>query len=157
MLFFFRQNSKFLWLNKQSFYWIFCSFTLLVRGKKNILSNLTNSQEPEPFFWPLGAGAAWEKNQELESEPLEKKIRSQSRSLKRLAGSPSLIIIFACFVSNSLFVTVNIMLCTPGFCRHLRALLRLWGWLRQLWNRGGGVSGLRRTRLRFRVGFNLQT
>ena len=56
--------------------------------EKNILPNLTNSQEPEPvFFWPLGAGAAgkkiagagaaWEKNQE--PEPLEKKVRSRSR------------------------------------------------------------------------------
>ena len=51
----------------------FCSFTLLVCGEKNILPNLTNSQEPEPgFCWPHGAGAtrkkiqgpgaAWEKN-----------------------------------------------------------------------------------------------
>ena len=40
----------------------FCRFTLLVCGEKNILANLTNSQEPEPVgaegFWPLGAGAA---------------------------------------------------------------------------------------------------
>ena len=49
---------------KQLFYlfYICCiSFTLLVCGEKNILPNLTNSQEPEPvFFWPLGsvAGAA---------------------------------------------------------------------------------------------------
>ena len=35
---------------KQLFYlfYIFCSFTLLVCGEKNILPNLTNSQEPEP-------------------------------------------------------------------------------------------------------------
>ena len=53
----------------------FCRFTLLVCGKKNILANLTNSQEPEPgVFGSLepepellekkpgaGAGAAWEK------------------------------------------------------------------------------------------------
>ena len=71
------ENSKFLWLKKQLFYllYIFCSFTLLVCREKNILPNLTNSQEPEPgFFWPLwaraarkkipGAGAAWENNQE---------------------------------------------------------------------------------------------
>ena len=32
--------------------------TLLVCGGKNILPNLTNSQEQEPVFWPLGAGAA---------------------------------------------------------------------------------------------------
>ena len=51
----------------------------------NILPNLTNSQEAEPepdvfgSLEPLekkpGAGAAWEKNQ----EPLEIKVRSQSR------------------------------------------------------------------------------
>ena len=42
----------FLWLNKQLFYlfYILCSFTLRVCGEKNILPNLTNSQEPEPFF-----------------------------------------------------------------------------------------------------------
>ena len=66
--------------------YIFCSFTLLVCGEKNILPNLTNSQEPEPdFFGPLEpqqeplekkipgakvrAGAAWEKDQE--PEPLK--------------------------------------------------------------------------------------
>ena len=57
------------------------------------MPNLTKSQELEPFFWPLGAGAeaagkkipgagagaAWEKNQEPEPEPLEKKVRSRSR------------------------------------------------------------------------------
>ena len=41
-------------------FYIFCSFTLLVCGEKNILPNLTNSQEPEPVFWPLGAGAGAE-------------------------------------------------------------------------------------------------
>ena len=62
----------FLWLNKELFYlfYIFCSFTLQVCGEKNILPNLTNSQEPEQvgagYFWLLGAGAAWEKNQEPE-------------------------------------------------------------------------------------------
>ena len=30
--------------------YFFCSFTLLVCGEKNILPNLTNSQEPEPVF-----------------------------------------------------------------------------------------------------------
>ena len=52
-------------VKKQLFYlfYIFCSFTLLVCGEKNILPNLTNSQEPEPgFFWSLGAGAARKKN-----------------------------------------------------------------------------------------------
>ena len=76
---------------KQLFYFhIFCSFTLLVCGEKNILPNLTNSQESEPVFWPLGAGAARkkipgaaagaarEKNQE--PEPLEQKVsRIRSR------------------------------------------------------------------------------
>ena len=40
---------------------VFCRFTLLVCWEKNILANLTNSQEPEPvgagYFWLLGAGA----------------------------------------------------------------------------------------------------
>ena len=83
---------------------IVCSFTLLVCGKKNILPNLTNSQEAEPepgVFGSLepeplekkpgaGAGAAWEKNQEPEPEPepLEKKVRS--RSNKKFASSPAL-------------------------------------------------------------------
>ena len=31
----------------------FCSFTLLVCGEKNILPNLTNSQEPESDFFPV--------------------------------------------------------------------------------------------------------
>ena len=57
---------------KQLFYlfYIFCSFTLLVCGEKNILPNLTNSQETEPGFWTFGAGAAREKNPE--PEPLGK-------------------------------------------------------------------------------------
>ena len=60
---------------------------LLGCGEKNILPNLTNSQEPEPFFFPLGAGAARKKYQEpvplgkknQEPERLEKKVRSRSR------------------------------------------------------------------------------
>ena len=32
-----------------------------LRGKE-FLANLTNSQEPEPIFWPLGAGAGAAKN-----------------------------------------------------------------------------------------------
>ena len=80
----------------------------VVCGEKNILANLTNSQEPEPVgagcFWLLGAGAgaAWKKNQEPEPEPVGKKIRSRSRSRlkkksgagtgaeKKFAGSPAL-------------------------------------------------------------------
>ena len=64
----------------RSYFWQFFG-----SGEKNILPNLTNTQDSEPFFWPLGAGAgtaqkkipgaragaAWEKNQE--PEPLEKK------------------------------------------------------------------------------------
>ena len=76
--------------------YFFCRFTLLVCGEKNILANLTNSQEPEPVgagcFWSRsrlkkkpGAGAAWEKNQE--PEPLEKKVRSRSR--KKICRLPS--------------------------------------------------------------------
>ena len=34
-------------------------FTLLVCGEKNILANLTNSQEPEPEPEPVGAGCFW--------------------------------------------------------------------------------------------------
>ena len=59
----------------------FCSFTLLVCGKKNILPRSRSrvflagagaARKKIP-----GAGAAWEKNQE--PEPLEKKVRSRSR------------------------------------------------------------------------------
>ena len=78
--------------------YFFCRFTLLVCGEKNILANLTNSQEQgagrsRVFLAPwsrsrsrlkkkpgAGAGAAWEKNQEPEPEPFEKKVRSRSRS-----------------------------------------------------------------------------
>ena len=73
--------------------YFFCRFTSLVCGEKNILANLTNSQEP------VGAGrsrvflAPWsrsrsrlKKNQE--PEPLGKKIRSRSRSrLKKKSGA----------------------------------------------------------------------
>ena len=53
-------------IKKKLFYlfYIFCRFTLLVCGEKNILPNLTISPEPEPVgarrFWLLlaGAGAA---------------------------------------------------------------------------------------------------
>ena len=80
-------------------FYIFLPFYLLVCGEKNILANLTNSQEPEPGVFgflepePLekkpGAGAAWEKNQEPEPEPLEKKVRSRSRSRKKIGRLPS--------------------------------------------------------------------
>ena len=33
-----------------SLFYIFYCFTLLVYGEKNVLPNLTNSQEPEPVF-----------------------------------------------------------------------------------------------------------
>ena len=75
-------------------FYIFCSFTLLVCGKKNIFSNLTNSQElgvlgslePEPL----------EKKQE--PEPIGKKIRSRLKkksgagdgAAKKFAGSTAL-------------------------------------------------------------------
>ena len=79
-------------IKKQLFYlfYIFCSFTLLVCGEKNLLPNLTNSQEPEPgVFGSL----------EPEPEPLGKKIKSRSRLKKKLgagaekeiAGSPALV------------------------------------------------------------------
>ena len=68
----------------------FLQFYLTSFREKNILPNLTNSQEPgvfgsfEPEPEPLekkpgaGAGSAWEKNQE--PRPLEKKVRSRNRS-----------------------------------------------------------------------------
>ena len=66
--------------------------TLLVCREKNILANLTNSQEQEPVgagcFWLLGAGAAWKKNQAPEPEPLGKKIRSRSRLKKSQEPEP---------------------------------------------------------------------
>jgi len=46
--------------------YIFLQFYLSSLGEKNILPNLTNSQEPKPVFWPLGAGAARKKYQESE-------------------------------------------------------------------------------------------
>ena len=54
-------------------FYIFGSFTLLVCGEKNILPNLTNSQEPEP-----------------EPEPLEKKSGAGAGAAKKLAGSSAL-------------------------------------------------------------------
>ena len=93
---------------------IFCSFTLTSLREKNILPNLTNSQEPEP-----GVFSSLEPEQE--PEPPEKETRSRSRSrlgkkirsrsrlkkksgagagaTKKFAGSPALIleiIIFMC-------------------------------------------------------------
>ena len=52
----------------------FCRFTLLVCGEKNILANLTNSQEPEPVVFG---------SLEPDPEPLEKKTRSRSRLGKK--------------------------------------------------------------------------
>ena len=49
-----------------------------LRGKE-YFANLTNSQEPETFFWPLGVGAG---------AALEKK--SGAGAAKKLAGSPAL-------------------------------------------------------------------
>ena len=81
---------KFLWLKKNILLVLyFLHFTLLVCGEKNILPNLTNSQEPEPVAFgsfepePLekkpgaGAGAAWEK---IRSRSSLKKVRSRSQS-----------------------------------------------------------------------------
>ena len=82
----------------------FCSFTLLVCGERNMLPNLTNSQEPEP----IGAGAdrsrvflaPWslsrsKKNTRSRSR-LGKKSRAgaackkKSGAPKKFAGSPAL-------------------------------------------------------------------
>ena len=71
-----------------TYIYIFSQFYLTSLRKKEYFA-----KEPEPVgarcFWPLGAGAArkkipgagaaWEKNQEPEPEPLEKKVRSRSR------------------------------------------------------------------------------
>ena len=82
----------------------FCRFTLLVcpqtsktTGEKNILANLTNSQEPgvfgslepEPLEKKAGAGAraAWEK---IRSRSRLKK-KSGARAAKKFAGSPALL------------------------------------------------------------------
>ena len=86
-------------------FYIFWQFYLTsLRGKEYF------AKEPEPVgagcFWPLGAGAeaTQKKCQELELEPLGKKIRSRSRSrlktksgagagaAKKFAGSPALIL-----------------------------------------------------------------
>ena len=70
-----------------------CFIFFAVCGEKNIFPNLTNSQEREPFFWPLGAGAAagvaWEKNQE--PEPLEKMSGARAGAAKKLARSQALL------------------------------------------------------------------
>ena len=85
----------------------FCRFPLLVCGEKNILANLTNSQEPEP----VGAGAGrsrvflapWSRSRSSlkknrSRSRLGKKIRSRSRlkkksgagAGKKFAGSPAM-------------------------------------------------------------------
>ena len=78
-------------VKKQLFYlfYIFCSFTLLVCGEKNILQNLTNIQEQESVFL-----APWSRSRS------KKNIWSRSRSHlgkksgagadKKFAGSPAL-------------------------------------------------------------------
>ena len=69
-------------------FYIFCSFTLLVCGEKNILLNLNSTQEPEPGVFGSLEPEPLEKNQEPETEPLGKKIRSRSRSrLKKKSGA----------------------------------------------------------------------
>ena len=73
---------------------MFCSFTLLVCREKNILPNLTKSQEPEPvgagYFWLLvaGAEATWKKNRSLSRSRLGKK--SGAGAVKKFAGTPAL-------------------------------------------------------------------
>jgi len=56
-------------------FYIFCSFTLVVCGEKNILPNLSNSQEPEPVFlapWSRSRSRSEKKYQEPVPEPLWK-------------------------------------------------------------------------------------
>ena len=62
----------------------FCSFTLLVCGEKNILPNLTNSQEPGD----LGSLEPELLEIKQEPEPLGKKIRSRSRLKMCRLSSP---------------------------------------------------------------------
>jgi len=66
--------------------YFFCSFTLLVCGKRIFCQGAGAG-----CFWPLGAGAAWRKNQEPEPEPepLEKKVRSWSRSCSKICRLPT--------------------------------------------------------------------
>ena len=73
-------------------FYIFLRFTLLVRWEKNILANLTNSQEPEP----VGAGATWKKTRSRSR--LGKKSgagatwkKSGAGAGKQFAGSPALL------------------------------------------------------------------
>ena len=75
--------------------------------EKNILPNLTNSQEPEPVIfapWSWSRSGSNKntrsrsrlgKNQEPEAKPLEKK--SGAGAAKKLAGSPALIILQSFF------------------------------------------------------------
>ena len=55
---------------KNQLFYLFYIFAFLVCGEMNILPNLTNSQEPEPFFFVLGAAR---KKKYQEPEPLGKK------------------------------------------------------------------------------------
>ena len=82
-------------IKKQLFYlfYIFCSFTLLVCGEKNISPNLTNSQEPEPEPDQLEKEKQEPEPDQLEKEkqepePLGKKIRSRSRLKKNQEQEP---------------------------------------------------------------------
>ena len=93
-------------LNKQLFYLFFFYFLQFyltsLRGKEYFWPNLTNSQEQEPFFWPLEQQPEVEplEKKYQEPEPLGKKIRSWSRNrlrkksgagaAKKLAGSPAM-------------------------------------------------------------------
>ena len=57
-------------------------YLILVCGEKNIMPNLTNSQELEPD--PL-------ENKYQEPEPLEKKSGARAGAATKLAGSPALV------------------------------------------------------------------
>ena len=83
--------------------YFFCSFTLLVCGEKNILPNLTNSQEPDPFFGPLEPEPL-EKNTRSWSL-LKKKVRSQSRAAKKFAGSSALLFVLSSLLKKFLEVS----------------------------------------------------
>ena len=81
------------------FFYISCSFTLVVCWEKYISPNLTNSQEPEPerqgaaCFWLLGAGAgaACKKLKSRSRSRLKKKKRGARAGKNQPAPQPSLV------------------------------------------------------------------
>ena len=79
-------------------FYIFFAVFLTSFREKNILPNLTNSQEPETFFfWPLGVGAEaarkkYTRSRSRSRSRLKKKTGAEAGAAKKLAGSPALLI-----------------------------------------------------------------